>query len=152
SSSETRIEVTALRRALLAAYVLGLGFSISLSEASLTALVALWLWRLLDAEHRAAATWPLAGPLLLFAGATALSALASGHFGRGVTGAKEVLLALALYAVADAVSSVDEADRFLSGLMVVAAAAALMGVFQVSLCPAAEPASGVARWFFHRCA
>ena len=144
--------MTALRHALLAAYVLGLGFSITLSEASLAALVGLWLWRLLDAEHRAAATWPLAGPLLLFAGATALSALASGPFGRGVVGAKELLLALALYAVADVLSGVDEADRFLSGLMVVAAVAALMGVVQVSLCPPVEPAGGVARWFFHRCA
>jgi O-antigen ligase len=46
---------------------------------------------------------------------------------------------------------VEAADRFLSGLAVVVAAAATMGIVQVSLCPAVPPSQGLARWFFHRC-
>ena len=69
----------ALRRGLLAAFVVGLGCSITLAETSLLLLTVLWLWRLRDAEVRRAQPWPLWQPVLAFAGATILSALASGH-------------------------------------------------------------------------
>jgi len=42
--------VDTLRRILFAAFVVGLGLSITLSESALAALTALWLWRLRDPE------------------------------------------------------------------------------------------------------
>jgi len=143
--------VTVLRRALLASFVLGLGFSITLSETALALLTLLWLWRLRDPEYRRAASWPLAAPVTAFIAATLLSALASGHPGAGLLGSKGLLLVLALYVTADALPGTEAADRFLSALAVVAAAAALMGLLQVGLCPQPEPRGGLARWFFHRC-
>src|SRR5713226_2799586 len=143
--------MTVLRRALLGCFVLGLGFSITLSETSLAALVLLWLWRLCDREHRGAAIWPLARPLLAFAAATVLSAVASGHAVGSLYSSKGLLLAFALYVVADALSGAEEADRFLSGMAVVALGAALMGLLQVGFCPQPEPTTGMARWLFHRC-
>ena len=71
------MNVTGLRRALLLAFVLGLGFSITLSQSALAALTLLWLWRLRDPAVRASQTWPLFGPLCAFAAATLLSAALS---------------------------------------------------------------------------
>jgi putative inorganic carbon (HCO3(-)) transporter len=143
--------LTALRRALLACFVVGLGFSITLSEASLAALVGLWLVRLADPGRRRAAAWPLAAPLAAWAAVTVVSALASGHAARAFSSSREVLLALAVWAVADALGDAGEAERFVSALAVAAAVAGAMGVAQVGLCPQPEPAAGLARWFFHRC-
>jgi O-antigen ligase len=143
--------VTALRRALLVAFVLGLGFSITLSETALALLVLVWLWRLRDGEHRRTAPWPLAAPMIAFGGSTVLSALVSGHFVSSLLASKVMLLAVTLYVVADALPGTAAADRMLSGLAVVAAGAAVMGLFQVGLCPQPEPSQGLAHWFFHRC-
>jgi O-antigen ligase len=143
--------VTALRRALLAAFVLGLGFSITLSETSLTLLTLMWLWRLRDPDHRRVAPWPLVAPVVAFSAATILSALVSGHPGESVLASKGLLLALVLYVTADALPEAATADRLVSALAVVVAGAALMGLVQVSLCPQPEPGGGLARWFFHRC-
>ena len=73
------IDVTALRRAVLGAFVVGLGTSITLSESALALLTLLWLWRLRDPEARAAARWPLWQPVLAFTAVSLVSALASGH-------------------------------------------------------------------------
>ena len=64
-----------LRRLLFAAFVVGLGLSITLSQSALAALAALWLWRLRDPEARQAVALPLWAPVLAFAGATLVSAL-----------------------------------------------------------------------------
>jgi len=143
--------LTALRRALLAAFVLGLGFSITLSETALALLTLVWLGRLRDPDYRRAASWPLVAPVTAFVAATLLSALVSGHPATGLPASRGLLLILALYATADALPGVEAADRFLSALAVVAAAAALMGLLQVGFCPQPEPSDGLARWFFHRC-
>jgi putative inorganic carbon (HCO3(-)) transporter len=143
--------VTALRRVLLAAFVVGLGFSITLSETSLTLLVLLWLWRLRAPEHRHAACWPLATPVLAWTVVSILSALLSGQPRTSLLAAKDLLLVLALYATTDALRGTKAADRFVSALAVVAAAAALMGLVQVGLCPQSSPSHGLARWLFHRC-
>jgi len=143
--------MTALHRVLLGAFVLGLGFSITLSETALTLLTFLWLWRLRDPGYRRAASWPLLGPLLAWTAVSLLSAVSSGHAGPSLLACKELLLALTLYVIVDALKSPEAADRFLSLLAVTVAAAALVGLVQVGLCPRPEPSEGLARWFFHRC-
>jgi len=143
--------VIALRRGLLAAFVVGLGVSITLAEGALIGLTFLWLWRLRDPEVRRAQSWPLWQPVLAFAGATILSALASSHAAVSLAASKGLLLMAALYVTADALEDAREGDRFLSWLALAAGAAALAGLVQFGACPPQEPADGLARWFFHRC-
>ena len=143
--------MTALRRSLLAAFVVGLGFSITLAEGALIGLTLLWLWRLRDPEVRRHQPWPFWRPVLAFAAATLLSALASGHVGASLAASKGLLLMAALYVTADALEDAREGDRFLSWLALAAAGAALAGLVQLGACPTPEPAGGLARWFFHRC-
>jgi O-antigen ligase len=146
-----RIDAPALRRGLLAAFALGLGFSITLSETSLTLLTLLWFWRLRDPEYRRVAPRPLVVPMLGWAGVTVLSALLSGRPAASLLASKELLLVFAFYVIVDALPGTEAADRFLSALAMVGAAAALMGLLQVGLCPHPEPGGGLARWLFHRC-
>ena len=108
-----------LRRVLLGAFVVGLGFSITLSETALTLLALHLLWRLREPEARRGAVWPLAGPVVAFAALTVLSALASGHPFQGLMASKGLLLMAALYVVANACRNAHEADRLLTGLVVV---------------------------------
>jgi len=138
------------RDALLLLFALGLGFSISLSEITLGLLTALWLWRLRDAESRRRVP-PLVGAVAAFAAVTVVSALASGHAAASLRSGRDLWLVVALFVVADALADARAADRFLSVLAVVVAAAGLMGLVQVGLCPTPEPSGGLARWFFHRC-
>ena len=141
----------ALRRGLLAAFVVGLGFSITLAEGALIGLTFLWLWRLRDPEVRRGQAWPLWQPVLAFAAATILSALASGHAAVSLAASKGLLLTAALYVTADALEDAREGDRFLSWLALAAAGAALAGLVQFAACPSQQRADGLARWFFHRC-
>lgn len=143
--------MAALRRGLLAAFVVGLGFSITLAEGALIGLTVLWLWRLRDTEVRRAQSWPLWRPVLAFTGTTLLSVLASGHVEASLAASKTLLLTTALYVTADALKDAADGDRFLSWLALAAAGAALAGLVQVGACPTPEPAAGLARWFFHRC-
>jgi O-antigen ligase len=145
------LTATGLRGGLLGVFVLGLGFSITLSQSALAALTLLWLWRLRDPAVRASQTWPLLGPLCAFASATLLSAALSDQLGASLLASKGLLLAAALWVTADVVAGGEEAQRFLSGLALVAAAAASMGLIQVVTCPGEPSAPGLLRWFFHRC-
>jgi O-antigen ligase len=143
--------VIALRRGLLAAFVVGLGVSITLAQGALIGLTLLWFWRLRDPEVRRGQAWPLWQPVLAFAAATLLSALASGHVAASVVASKGLLLVAALYVTADALEDARNGDRFLSWLALATAGAALAGLVQIGACPPQEPAAGLARWFFHRC-
>jgi O-Antigen ligase len=143
--------VIALRRGLLAAFVVGLCCSITLAEGALICLTLLWLWRLRDPQVRNAQQWPLWRPVLTFTVASLLSAFTSGHVDASLIASKTLLLVLALYVTADALIDVREGDRFVSWLALSAAVAALAGLVQVAACPVPEPAGGLARWFFHRC-
>jgi O-antigen ligase len=143
--------VTVLHRSLLAAYVIGLGLSITLSETALAFLALFLLWKLRTAEGRAAARWPLAGPVAGFSAATILAALASGHPASSVAASKGLLLVAALYVTRDALDSAEAADRLLSGLGVVVAVAALVGLLQFALCPGQLPDYGFPSWLYHRC-
>jgi O-antigen ligase len=143
--------VIALRRGLLAAFVVGLCCSITLSEGTLLLLTLCWLWRLRDPEVRRTQVWPLWGPVVVFAAATLLSAFASGQVAASLAASKGLLLTAGLYVTADALEDARDADRFLSWLALAATGAALAGIIQVLACPTPEPARGLARWFFHRC-
>jgi putative inorganic carbon (HCO3(-)) transporter len=143
--------VTAPERVLLAAFVLGLGFSITLSESALALLALLLLWRLRAPESRTALRWPLWQPVLTFSVVSLLSALCSGHVGASLMASKGLLLAAALYVTANALRGTKESARFLSGLAVVAAGAAAVGLLQVGLCPGQEVDYGSPAWLYHRC-
>jgi len=143
--------VIALRRGLLAAYVVGLGCSITLSEGALLLLTLLWLWRLRDPNVRLAQVWPLWLPVGAFVAASLFSAFASGHVAASLAASKTLLLIAGLYVTADALEDARDADRFLSWLALTATLAALAGTVQVLACPVQRPAHGLVRWFFHRC-
>jgi len=143
--------VEALRRILFAAFVVGLGLSISLSESALAALTVLWLWRLRDPGVRRAQSWPLWGPMLAFSGVTILSALLSGYPVESLVHCKSLLLGLVLYVTADALAGTDDAERFLTFLSIVVTIAAAMGLLQFGLCPTSAVDAGTPRWLYHRC-
>lgn len=140
-----------LRRILFAAFVIGLGLSITLSQSALAALTALWLWRLRDPGARRAQAWPLLAPVLAFAGATLLSALLSGELAWSLTASKGLLLIAALYVTADALEDVGSAGRFLTFLSAVLAIAAGIGLLQVAVCPGPGADAGTPAWLYHRC-
>ena len=108
--------MTALRRGLFGAFVVGLGVSITLSESALALLTLLWLWRLRDPSARAAARLPLWPPVLAFSAVTLLSALASGHPAAALAASKGLLLVAALYVTADALVGPADGHRFLTAL------------------------------------
>jgi O-antigen ligase len=140
-----------VRGVLLGAFVAGLGLSITLSESALALLTLLWLWRLRDPAVRAAARWPLAAPVLALSAVTVLSALLSGHPLAGLDAARGLLLVAALYVTADALREPVTAERFLLGLTIAAAVAALVGLLQVGLCPPPDTPRIRPRWLYHRC-
>ena len=142
----------ALRRGVLALFVVGLGTSSALARVALWLLALVWLWRLRDAAVRRAQSWPLWMAVLAFAGATILAALASRHPGASLAFAARSLLAwAALYVIADALESARDGDRFVSWVALAAGGAALVGLVQHLACPSDPPEAGIARWFFHRC-
>ena len=115
----------ALRRGLLAAFVVGLGLSITLAEGALICLTFLWLWRLRDAGVRRSQQWPLWRPVLAFTVATLLSVLASGQVEASLIASKTLLLTIALYVTADALEDAREGDRFVSWLALSAGGATM---------------------------
>jgi O-antigen ligase len=140
-----------VRGVLLAAFVAGLGLSITLAQTALALLTLHLLWRLRDPAARAAARWPLGAPVLAFSGATVLSALASGHPAASLEASKGLLLVAALYVTADALPDADAAGRFLFGLTLAATVAAVVGLLQVGLCPGPGVPTASPRWLYHRC-
>jgi O-antigen ligase len=144
--------VTAARRALLAAFVLGLGFSITLAQAALALLTLLWLGRLCGRETREAVRWPLWRPVLAFGAVSVMSALLSAHPVEALVACKKLLLVATLYVSTDELDSAERAERLLSALPLVVAAAAMVGLLQVSFCPGHEADYGSPAWLYHRCA
>ncbi len=140
-----------LRGALLGVFVLGLGTSISLAQAALTALTLLWLWRLHAPEARARAIWPLAGPVAAFSAVSVLSALASAEPAASLSASRGLLLVGALYVTADALRDGAAARRFLTGLSLAVAVGAVVGLVQVGLCPGSTPTEKWPSWIYHRC-
>lgn len=145
-----RLPPTTPRHWLLAAYVLGLGASITLSQSALVALSAVWLWRLRDPDVRRRLPLPLLAPVLAFSGATILSALASGHPGSSLVAAKGLLLVMGLYVTVDALSDDVEPDLLVTALVAVGALGALVGLVQVLSCPSPPTEPGLPTRFY-RC-
>jgi O-antigen ligase len=150
-SNSARIDAAALRRALLAVFAVGLGCSITLSQAALAALALLLAWQLRDAEVRGAMSWPLAWPVSIFIGATLLSALSSSEPGTSVLACKGLLLTAALYVVVNSARETDSADRFVSILAIVCGLSAALGLLQVMVCPGPTPTGRSPHWLYHQC-
>jgi len=140
-----------VRGVLLAAFVAGLGLSITLAETALALLTLLLLWRLRDPAFRAAARWPLWPPVVALVSVTVLSALLSGHTLTSLASGKSLLLVTALYVMADAAREPVAAERFLLGLSAAATVAAVVGLLQVGLCPVPGGPALSPRWLYHRC-
>jgi putative inorganic carbon (HCO3(-)) transporter len=121
-----------VRLGLLGAYILGLGVSITLAEAALVGLVLRWVWRLARGEARKG--WPLAWPLVAFAGATVLAALLSDWPGDSLFSARKVLLLGGLWVVHDALPDARAAARALTALLAVLGVVGAVGVLQVTFC------------------
>lgn len=146
------VDLLAVRRVLFVAFVIGLGLSITLSEAAMYALGVLWVWRLRDPAVRRAQDWPLWQPMLFFIGATLLAGALSNDPWDSLSYAPEKLtLPLALYVTADALDGVEDAAWFISWLTAVTTIAAAIGLLQVSVCPSSEVDTGTPRWLYHRC-
>jgi putative inorganic carbon (HCO3(-)) transporter len=144
--------VPLLRWGLLTAFVVGLGTSITLAQTVLALLALRWLWRMRDPVGRREAQPPLWVPVLAFSGATVLSALASGDPGFSLWHSKDLLLVLAFYVIVEDLRRVDEVERLLDTLALVAGLVAMLGVLQVELCPTPEPPRGSPGWLLIRCA
>ena len=143
--------MTAVTRGLFAAFVVGLGLSITLAQGALALLTILMLIGLREPAARASARWPLWRPVVAFSAATLLSALASGHAGDALIASKGLLLAAALYVTAAMLRDVEAADRFLAGLTAVLLVAAVTGLLQVAVCPGPGVPERTPRWLYHRC-
>ena len=137
---------------MLGLFLVGLAFSITLSESVLAVLVVLWLLGLRDKAARVRESFPLAWPVGAFVAATLLSALRSASPVASLVDSKSLLLLLVLYVLVRALRDVETADWFLTGLFLLLAVHAGLGIIQVTLCPPEKPL-GVP-WFgrfFHRC-
>ncbi len=139
-----------LQRWLLGLFLVGLAFSITLSESALFLLALLWLWRLRD-PSRATLAFPLAGPVLALVAATLLSAARSADPVKSLVDSKGLLLLAILYVLVEALPDVEAADRFLTWLFVLLAVHAGLGVIQVALCPREPVGLPLLGRFFHRC-
>ena len=135
------------QRWVLGFFLIGSAFSITLSQLALALLVVFWLLRVRDASARATMTFPLAAPFLAFAATSLLAALRSGNIADSLVHSKALLLALTFFALVNTLAGADDADWFLSRLLVLMAAVSLVSLAQVSFCPQ-EPWSGpiLSRW------
>jgi O-antigen ligase len=123
-----------LRLGLLAALVLGLALSISLSQITLVALAA-WLLLARAMGRPVTLRAPLLGPIAAFAAASVLAALASGHRVESLVACKGLLDLLALFVIASALPDAATARRFATWLILALALSAIAGIVQVVACP-----------------
>jgi O-antigen ligase len=122
-----------LRRVLLAALVVGLGLSITLVQTALVLLALRLVFRL--ATGRARPEWPLGWAFGGWIGASLLAALLSARPAASLLATKDVLLIAMFYVLLDAIPDLTEAERWGRWLFALLVAVALVGIFQVSLCP-----------------
>lgn len=112
---------------------MGLGLSITVAEAALALLALRFVVRL--ATGRARGGWPLGWAFAVWIGASLLSALLSARPGPSLFATKNVLLIATFYVLVDALPDPSEVERWGRWLFALLAAAAVVGVLQVALCP-----------------
>jgi putative inorganic carbon (hco3(-)) transporter len=135
-----------LRRVLLAAFVVGLALSITVAESALALLALRFVVRLVSG--RVQRGWPLGLAFAAWVAVSLLSALLSSRPGASLMTAKTVLLIATFYVLLDALADRAELERWGRWLFWLLAAVAVVGVFQVTLCPwlvGVEPMLRVAR-------
>lgn len=128
----------AVERWLLAAFLIGLGVSITLAQSALGVLVGLWLFRLRDPAARAALTFPLAGPFMGFIGASLLADLLSADVAGSLFASRQLFLVVVFFLLVNTLRRPDGAEWLLERIFLVMASVAVLSLLQVSLCPA-EP-------------
>ena len=126
-----------VRAALVVAYVVGLGLSITLSETALALLAVRTVWRLVRGQARL--TWPLAWPIGAFIAATVLAALLSARPLESLLAARTAFLVLGFWVVIDALPRVADVTRALRLLLAVVGVAGLVGIVQVVFCAQLGP-------------
>jgi O-antigen ligase len=126
-----------IHKALLVALVVGLAFSISVSQIALAALAA-WLLIARRSGRVGPLRAPLLGPITLFAGWSVIAALASARPLESLAACKMLLNLGALFVIASALSDAALARRFSTWLILALAAAAAAGLVQVAACPGPE--------------
>jgi O-antigen ligase len=137
--------------ALLGAFVLGLGYSITLAQVVLGLLALCWLARLREPGRWQSLRFPLLAPGVALAGVTILAALASARPAASLRVSKNLLLFATLYLVLHALDGATRAYRFLTCLSLTLASVSIVGILQVSVCPSDPGWIPLASRFFKRC-
>ena len=134
-----------------AAFIIGLGVSITLAQAALAGLVVLWLLRLRAPAARATLTFPLAGPFLGFIAATLVADFLSAHVAGSLYASKQLLLMAIFFVLVNTLRGSESAEQLLGRIFLVLAFVSGLSLLQVALC-SPEPWSVplLARWF-HKC-
>lgn len=120
------------RRVLLVLLVAGLAASITLSQ-TMVVVLALWLLR---ERHRGrlALAWPLAVPIMAFAGWTLLAALLSAAPADSVRASDSLIWLATMWVVLHAVDDARRARWFATALFVALAVVAALSIVQVTTC------------------
>jgi O-antigen ligase len=142
--------LTAARRLLLVALLIGLAASITLSEIALAGLAAL---HVATAWHRRVVPrpWPLLTPMLTFAAATLFSAAVSGEPRESLLEATSLVGLAAFYVVGFTLPDAPAARRAGALFLGLMAAVGLLAVIQVAFCPATAPTLPILHRFFRKC-
>jgi O-antigen ligase len=123
-----------VERGVQAAFLIGLGVSITLAQVALAALVGLWLLRLRDPAARAAFTFPLARPFLAFIAATLLAALLSADVAGSLYASKELALIAVFVVLVNTLPEREGAQWLLGSLFLVMVSVSALSLLQVLLC------------------
>jgi O-antigen ligase len=122
-----------LRRALLAAFAVGLAVSITVAETALALLAVRFMVRL--ATGRARGDWALGLVAAAWVAVSLLSALLSSRPGASLADMKSVLLIATVFVLIDVLADRAEIERWGRWLFGLLAAVAVVGTLQVLLCP-----------------
>jgi O-antigen ligase len=141
----------AVERGVLAAFLIGLGVSITLAQAALAALVLLWLVKLRDPHARGGLVFPLAVPFLGFVGATVLADFLSADVAGSLLASKDLLLAAIFFVLVNTLRGTGGAEWLLRRLFLVMALVSVASVLQAALCPADPWTLPFLDRFFRKC-
>lgn len=126
-----------VRDVLVAALIVGLAVSITLSEASLVAL-AVWLVWTRSARLASRDAWPLLLPIAAFAAWSLVSAALSATPAESLRSTKTLLPLATLWVVVGVLDDAEAARRFLSWLLLALGAVAIVSIVQVVTCAPAR--------------